>query len=160
MMETDRAKAWAAALVASTTLIAGFEGERLVTYLDPIGILTVCYGETSPKYAQPGASYTSSVCHTLLEQRLAKDYAPGLARCITAPTTSGQKAALLSFGYNVGVSATCSSTLVRKLNAGDCFGAAREFNRWTKASGRVLPGLVARRAQERSLFEEGCHADP
>jgi lysozyme len=64
-----------------------------------------------------------------------------------------QMAALASLAYNIGINAFRASTLLRKLNAGDTSGAAREFDKWTRGGGRVLPGLVKRRADERRLFE-------
>ncbi|MBP8236036.1 MAG: lysozyme, partial [Rhizorhabdus sp.] len=52
----------------------------------------------------------------------------------------------MSFAYNVGVGALRGSTLLRKLNAGDFAGAAEQFLVWNKAGGKVLAGLVKRRA--------------
>lgn len=63
--------------------------------------------------------------------------------------------ALVSFVFNVGVTAFRRSTLLRKLNAGLVEEAAEEFPRWNKARGKVLPGLVKRRAEERKLFLQG-----
>ena len=60
--------------------------------------------------------------------------------------------ALVSFTYNLGAGALGSSTLLGKLNRGDFEGAADEFPKWNKAGGKVLNGLVKRRAAERSLF--------
>ena len=63
--------------------------------------------------------------------------------------------ALVSFTYNIGGQAFCSSTLVRKLNAGDTVGACNELSRWTRAKGIELPGLVKRRAAERAMCLQG-----
>lgn len=60
--------------------------------------------------------------------------------------------ALCSFVYNVGPKAFKDSTLLRKLNDKDYTGAANEFPRWKKSSGKVLNGLIKRRAEERKLF--------
>jgi lysozyme len=60
---------------------------------------------------------------------------------------------ITSWAYNVGSSAACKSTLVKKLKAGDYAGACAELSRWTKFQGRDLPGLVKRRAEERALCE-------
>ena len=73
--------------------------------------------------------------------------------CITRPMTDGQKAAFLSFAFNVGNRAFCDSTLARKANAGDMAGACAELSRWTYAGGKQLPGLVRRRATERAVCE-------
>lgn len=60
--------------------------------------------------------------------------------------------ALVSFVFNIGAGAFSSSTLLRKLNAGDYAGAANEFPRWNKQKGKVLGGLVTRRAMEMEYF--------
>ncbi|MNC91260.1 Lysozyme RrrD [compost metagenome] len=59
----------------------------------------------------------------------------------------------MSFAYNVGIGNLRSSTLLRKLNAGDAAGSALEFHRWNRSNGKVLPGLVRRRAAEALLFQ-------
>jgi lysozyme len=64
--------------------------------------------------------------------------------------------AIVSFTFNVGEGNLRRSTLLRKLNAGDIVGACNELPRWNKAGGRVLPGLVKRRAEERALCLEGA----
>jgi len=79
-----------------------------------------------------------------------------VARCTTAYITQGQFDVLVAFTYNVGESAYCRSTLVRKLNAGDCRGAADEFMRWNKVQGRVVQGLTNRRAEDRRQFRSDC----
>jgi GH24 family phage-related lysozyme (muramidase) len=65
-------------------------------------------------------------------------------------TTQAQFDALASFHYNTGAIARAS--LTRKHCAGDHAGAMREFARWVRAGGKVLPGLVRRRAAEASLY--------
>ena len=61
--------------------------------------------------------------------------------------------ALVSFTYNCGAGALSSSTLLKKVNAGDFEGAALEFHKWNKAGGKVMNGLVRRRASESLLFQ-------
>lgn len=56
--------------------------------------------------------------------------------------------AIVSWTYNVGTTAACKSTLVRKLQAGDYPGACRELLRWDKFQGKALPGLTKRRQDE------------
>ena len=69
-----------------------------------------------------------------------------------APTTAGQKAALVSLAYNIGVENLRTSTLLRLHKEGDYAGAQGQFERWNKAAGRVLPGLVRRRAAEAAVY--------
>jgi lysozyme len=60
--------------------------------------------------------------------------------------------ALVDFTYNLGVGRLQTSTLRRVVNAGDWQGAKEQLMRWTRGGGRVLPGLVKRRAAEAALL--------
>lgn len=71
---------------------------------------------------------------------------------VNVPLTQTQFDALVSFVFNVGADAFRNSTLLRKLNAGDYASVPSELNRWTRAGGRVLSGLVTRRKAEGELF--------
>ena len=124
-------------------------------YLDAAGIPTICYGQTGPT-ATSGARMTPQDCKALLEREIAKKYLPGVLACVDRPLTLPQAVALTSFAYNVGVRAACYSTLVRYHNAGDCPRAAAQFARWTRAGGRILPGLVTRREDEAAAYKWGC----
>ena len=76
----------------------------------------------------------------------------GVSRLVSVPLAQNQFDALVSFAYNLGAASLMSSTLLRKLNAGDYNDAADELPRWVYAGGRVLPGLVRRRNAEQRLF--------
>lgn len=84
-----------------------------------------------------------------------REFEAGLNRCIKPKLHEKTKAALVSWSYNVGVSAACRSTLVAKMNAGDLIGACNELSKWNKAGGREVRGLTNRRAAERALCLEG-----
>jgi lysozyme len=71
------------------------------------------------------------------------------------PCTQGQFDALTDFVFNLGEARFASSTLLRKHQVGNYPGAALEFPRWVYAGGRVLPGLVKRRAAEAHLYLSG-----
>jgi GH24 family phage-related lysozyme (muramidase) len=141
---------------AGATGIIMHEGEVQQVYLDPIGIPTVCVGhiKTVTK-ADLGKPYSHETCQYLLQQDT-KDAQSSVGKCVTAPVTQEQYDSLVSFTFNVGGKALCTSTLVRKFNAGDCLGAAAEFSRWNKAGGKVLKGLTVRREYERASFTLGC----
>ena len=62
---------------------------------------------------------------------------------------------MVSFTYNLGSGNLQSSTLLRKLNAGDKQGAAEQFGRWIYDDGQVEKGLVRRRKCEAHLFSTG-----
>ncbi|HDR9274201.1 TPA: lysozyme [Burkholderia vietnamiensis] len=150
----------AAAAALLLSIVPRFEGQVLVAKPDPIGIVTACNGDT--KDVKLWQRFTPEECRTRLEQRLIEHAEPVL-KC--TPTLKGhpyQLAAAVSFAYNVGPRAYCASTTARRFNAGDFRGACRAMNesdsgrpQWVTAGGRVLPGLVKRRADERALCERG-----
>lgn len=124
----SKARLLAATLTVTTAglaLLAKHEGDVRTTYIDPVGIPTVCAGHT--RTAVPGQTKTRAECDALLKED-ATYAGRAVARCTKVPVTQEQYDALVSFVFNVGGAAYCSAALVRKLNAGDCWGAAKEFN--------------------------------
>lgn len=146
------AKIGAGATALAVPLVMLYEGYVPWVHRDPIGRLAACYGHDDQTMT-PGKRFTAAECQAMLDQDLLK-HAQALD-CIKHPLTDGQKAAFVSFAFNVGNKALCDSTLARKANAGDMAGACAELSRWTRAGGRELPGLVKRRAAERELCEMG-----
>jgi len=131
-------------------LIRTFEGFRAKPYLCPAGKPTVGYGHTK-NVRMTDQPISESLAVQLLREDVAEVAAGILAR-VMVPLTQRQFDALISFTYNVGIGNLSSSTLLRKLNAGDYAGAAAELLRWDKAGGKQLPGLRARRQAEREMF--------
>lgn len=110
---------------------------------------TIGWGATGPG-VERGTVWTQEQADERLEADL-KRYAANVRRAIgDAPTTQDQFDALVSFHYNTG--AINRATLTEKHKAGDYEGAAKEFARWKYAGGRVLKGLVRRRAAEAKLY--------
>jgi len=130
-------------------LIKSFEGLRLRAYRDAVGIWTIGFGTT--RGVQPGMSITEDRAIEFLQEDLAR-FEKSINDSVRASINDNQFSALASFTYNVGPGAFRSSTLLRKLNAGDVRGAADEFPRWNRAGGRALAGLTRRRNAERLLF--------
>lgn len=124
----------------------------LKAYLDPVGIPTICYGETSG--VELGQVLTKRECDEMLWARLGY-FAYRVDMSVDVPMGPEMHAALSSFAYNVGMGAFQSSTLLRKLNAGDYVGACNELPRWKYAGGKVWAGLVKRRAEEKALCIKG-----
>jgi lysozyme len=142
-----------AGLTAGTVgIVSYFEGFEPEAYVDPVGVVTVCYGHTAT--AKLGQRFSKEHCDALLQKDLLAFDKAVQAR-VSVPLSQTQKDALVSFAYNVGVGNFERSTLLRKINSGDYCGAAYEFPKWKYAGGRVLPGLVTRRAAEQALFMEG-----
>lgn len=148
-------------------LIKAFEGchrpiggGKFIAYPDPgpTGLpVTIGWGTTrhEGKAIKPGTVWTQAECDAALERDLVK-YATEVAKALgpALPRTSQRQFdAMVSFHYNTG--AIARATLTAKHRAGDFKGAAAEFDRWNRAGGRVMKGLVRRRAAERKLYEAG-----
>jgi lysozyme len=148
---------------AALDLICGFEGFVDHWYPDPAHgwkVPTCCFGHTDaagePKYANTKTkTFTKAEGRLILERDLAQ-YAAAVRAAVKVPLNDNQFGALVSFTYNLGAKNLNKSTLLKKLNAGDYDAAAKEFGRWTRAGGKVLPGLVRRRAAEADLFRSGA----
>lgn len=131
--------------------IAGFEGFVDHVYRDAVGIPTIGFG-----HVVRNGEHFATITRAQGLQLLADDAHLATAAVLIATRprslSQGQLDALTSFVYNVGAGAFRSSTLLRKLNAGDSKGAADEFLKWDRAGGRELAGLKTRRLAERRLF--------
>ena len=137
---------------AGIDLITSFEGCRLTAYQDSVGVWTIGYGHTSGVYQ--GMTITEEEAIAFLRQDL-KTAENAVNNNVTYGINQNQFDALVSFTFNVGTGNFTSSTLLKKLNAGDVNGAANEFDRWIYAGGQVLEGLVRRRAAEKQMFLSG-----
>jgi lysozyme len=62
--------------------------------------------------------------------------------------SSGRQVAIADFIYNCGLAAYQKSTLKKRIDEKDWASACVEIKRWNKGGGKVLPGLVRRRAKE------------
>ncbi|MDA1100828.1 MAG: lysozyme [Proteobacteria bacterium] len=140
---------------AGLAIIKHFEGFSSVPYLDPIGIPTIGYGSiwgldrarltmTHPDISEGDGE--------ILLARMLHHTEKAVRRLIRVPLSEGQFSALVSFTYNLGSGRMQASTLRMKANRGDMAGAADEFPKWRRAGGRILRGLVRRRAEERALW--------
>lgn len=134
----------------------GQKNEKYLTaYLDDVGVWTIGYGHTGLTHKDGTVKKGRQISLEMAEElfRYDMDYFEGqVCRLVKVPLNDDQYAALVSFAFNCGEGNLASSTLLRKLNAGDYQGAADQFPRWNKGDGRVLPGLTRRRASERNLF--------
>lgn len=131
-------------------IIKKWEGIRFKAYLCPAGVPTIGYGQTGAGIYL-GLVWTQEQADAALLNHVLK-VGHAVDRMVKGPLESHEKAALVSFAYNVGNRALLRSTLLRLVNAGHHTAAADQFPRWNKAGGRVLRGLTNRRADERALF--------
>jgi lysozyme len=135
---------------AGLRLIKESEGLRERAYPDSVGVCTIGYGHTRDVKLDDTCDEDQAM--TWLLEDVA-DAEAAVCREISMPLTQGQFDALVDFVFNLGQGALAGSTLRRLLNAGDYAGAAAELPKWCHAGNQTLPGLVARRAKERALFE-------
>lgn len=148
-------------------MIRHHEGVRVKPYRCPARLWTVGVGHViDPNHAKVPfeqrlelaipAGWDRTLTMEEVNAILAKDlesFERGVARlCPGAADRQGHLDALTSFSFNVGLGNLQRSTIRQKYNRGDFQGAADGFLDWTKAAGKVLPGLVKRRNDERALF--------
>ncbi|MEM3169949.1 MAG: lysozyme [Candidatus Nitrosotenuis sp.] len=143
------------------TFIASFEGLRTRLYNDPAGHCTIGVGHLvhlGPCNGSEPLEFRRGISEARALELLREDarrFEDAVNRLVAVRLTQNQFDALVSFAFNVGVGAFGRSTLLRKLNVGDVWGAAQEFLRWTLAGGVELPGLRRRRKAEQALFLQG-----
>lgn len=132
-------------------------GGKFEAYPDPAhgwGVPTIGWGTIqyeNGKKVQKGDVIDQARADELLKWEVGEKV-DAVRKLVKVPLTDDQFSALVSFAYNVGLGNLGSSTLIKKLNAGDHAGAADEFRKWTRANGQILRGLVRRRESERNLF--------
>lgn len=148
------------------TMIKHFEGLIKTAYNDPAGFCTIGYGHlikldvceavvSSDLKVITGDEFENGLSNLRANEILEQDtqYARRIvSRMVETDLTEDQFSALASFVFNVGGTNFSKSTLLSLLNEGAYDAASEEFPRWVKASGILLPGLVARRACEQALF--------
>lgn len=130
-------------------LIKEFEGLRLKAYRCPAGVLTIGYGHTSG--VKEGMFITEAEAEQILNTDV-ESAAVQVKSAVKVELNANQLDALIDFVFNLGIGNFKSSTLLKKLNAGDYSGAAEEFSKWVYSGKTILPGLVRRREIEKQLF--------
>ena len=142
---------------AGIELLKQFEGCRLTAYQDSVGVWTIGFGTTT------GVKEGQTISQVKAEEYLRFDLAifeKAVTESLKVPVNQNQFDALVSFTYNVGVSAFRSSTLLNLINEKtDKKVVAAEFSKWVKAGNQTLPGLVSRRKAESELFLKGAKND-
>lgn len=141
---------------AGVNLIKEFEGFRAKAYKCPAGVWTIFYGHTSAAGApevRPGMTGTAAEGEKVLRRDLVK-YENAVSSAIKVPLTSNQFSACVSLCYNIGPGNFAKSSVARFCNKKQFKQASDAFALWNKAGGKVLPGLVRRRAAESALFSK------
>lgn len=132
--------------------IKNYEKCRLKAYMPtPDDVPTIGWGSTG-KDIKLGMVWTQEQCDARFAADLAK-FEAGVAKALRdAPTKQCEFDALVSLAYNAGLANITRSTLVRLHVDGDHKRAADQFLRWVYQKGKVLNGLVKRRAIERQMY--------
>lgn len=146
---------------AGLITLAGVEAYRAEPYYDGAGVPTDGFGNTVDVVMGRARGLVQDLKMLLANTKSAE---AAVNRCVSVDMTQAQFDGLVMFTYNVGGGAFCSSTLVKKLNAGDRVGGCSEITRWvyiTREGKKVncaLPGnrkfcggLVPRREEENRL---------
>lgn len=126
-----------------------FEGCKLKSYLDQVGVWTIGVGHTRNVHADMTCTQAQAE-EWLLED--VQDAVTGVNHLVKVELNKNQFDALVDFTFNLGVGSLAKSTLLRLVNASDFKGASNEFEKWNKAGGIVRPGLTRRRLAEKKLF--------
>lgn len=143
-------------VAVAAALARRFEGCYLTPYLCPAGVPTIGYGAT---YYQGGRSVTlhdpaisKAQAEELLLWMVRTRYLPPVLRLCPGVDSPERLAALIDFAFNLGNGALKSSTLRRRVNAGDWDAVPAEFRKWVNGGGKRLKGLVLRREAEIALI--------
>lgn len=142
-------------LTVLAPLVRRSEGKRLRAYQDTGGVWTIGYGHTGPDVF-PGLVIDDARAEELLlldMQEAVIDALLLMPRLATMPAAC--LAALSDFVFNLGAAQTKTSTLRRRINAGEFEDVPYQLSRWKYDNGVVQPGLVIRRAAEIALWESG-----
>lgn len=147
MMSKTRFAIGALALSASGLIgILGYEGYSETAYIPvPGDVPTIGFGSTE------GVKLGDRITPKKAVERAYRDIMDtetAIHKCVDVPLSQGEYDAYTSLAYNIGTSAFCNSTLVKKLNAMDYEGACAELKRWVYVKGKKSQGLVNRREKE------------
>jgi|GEM_PF-340811 len=148
---------------AGLGFITGFEGFRAALYNDAAGHCTIGIGHLVHHGACNGsesAEFRAGITEDRARQLLRDDASTAVRAVgsrVTVDLNQAQFDALVSFVFNIGDGNFQTSTLLRRLNAGEYAAVPEELNRWVHAGGKVLPGLQRRREAEGRLFSQGSY---
>jgi lysozyme len=137
-------------------LIQGFEGLSLVPYLCSAKVATIAYGSTfypsGKKVTMQDQPISLATAKWMLKETADK-FAADVDKLIKSKITQNQFNVLVSFAFNLGISALSRSTLLKKVNANpNDVTITNEFLKWNKAGGKVINGLTKRRTTEAKIY--------
>ena len=131
-------------------LLKHFEGCELKAYQDSVGVWTIGYGHTKGIYE--GLEITQGEAEKMLVDEL-PEYEGYISDKVVPMLQQHEFDALVCWVYNLGPTNLSSSTMLKKLNAGEFKEVPFQMKRWDKAGGQPLLGLTRRRNAEALLFK-------
>ena len=147
-------------------MIKHHEGVRYRPYICPARLHTIGVGhvlypdqgrlpldqrDAYPLQPEDQRTFSRAEVDGILSADLSR-FEAGIAKLFPMVLTQGQNDALCSFAFNLGLGGVQRSTLRQKVLRGEIEAAANEFLKFTRGGGKILPGLVKRRNDERALF--------
>lgn len=137
--------------------IESVEGFKAKAYQDSGGVWTIGFGHVIKE--KESGLFTAILTREQATSILKADVAIAEAavnRLVTVPLKQEQFDALVSFVFNIGEGQFARSTLLKKLNAGHCCAVPDEMRRFKYDNGKVVAGLIARRAAEVDFYVGNC----
>lgn len=152
-------------------LIKSFEGylqplndgtDRVRPYRCPADVPTIGFGSikypSGRRVQMSDGPITRQEALALLAWEINAQSAPAVDRFATVQLHALMRGALVSFAFNCGTGALKRSTLLKRVNGRRWEDVPKEFAKWRMGGGRVLRGLVRRRAAEAAMFMRGVTA--
>jgi len=145
-------------------LLALWEGLKTHIYLDAVKLPTIGVGHLlTKKELDCKVIIINNVCIDIAkeitkEQALQlfyqdlQGFVKNVNNKVTVKLNQNQFDTLVSFSFNIGVTAFNNSTLLKKLNNGEYKEVSTQLKRWNKAQGKVIAGLINRRNKEIALW--------
>ncbi|NBQ54593.1 MAG: prepilin-type N-terminal cleavage/methylation domain-containing protein, partial [Proteobacteria bacterium] len=146
---------WTNTMLIMDSLLFKYVG-ALAVYKCPSDKWTIGYGHTSAAgepLVKEGMTITQDEAEAILKRDIVK-YENGVNDLVKVKLTQHQFDVLADFAYNAGVPQLKTSTLLKKVNAGNFDAVPAELMKWTKGGGKEIPGLVRRRRAEAEWWRD------
>lgn len=137
------ALALSAVALVGLVMSEGYSDKAIIPI--PGDVPTIGFGSTQGVKMGDTTTPQKALGRALLDVQV---FEGAVKKCVTAPLYQHEYDAFISLSYNIGSTAFCTSTLVKKVNSLDYEGGCREILRWDRAGGRQIPGLTKRRKAE------------
>jgi len=131
-------------------LIKKFEGCETSAYQDSVGVWTIGFGHT--KDVEEGQTCSIEDAESMLADEM-DEYEGYINNMVKVDLQQHEFDSLVAWVYNLGPTNLGESTMLKVLNGGQFDRVPDEMNRWTRAGGEILEGLVRRRQAESLMFQ-------